>query len=78
MTQDELNKLNPGDIVRGKSSKELYVVTGNYGGRVTAVKTADITNPIEWEVINKVAGDEIKTCKRIPIYKLKPLLRSGG
>jgi hypothetical protein len=51
MTNSEFQNLKPGDIVRGKSSNELYMVTGNYGGRVTAVKTVDMTNPPEWELV---------------------------
>ena len=46
-----LHHLQTGDVVRGKLSGKVYVVTGNYGDRVTAVQTADITNPPEWEVL---------------------------
>jgi hypothetical protein len=38
-------------LVRHAVTKEVYTVTSNYGTRATAVKTADITNPSEWEVL---------------------------
>jgi hypothetical protein len=53
MSREEFARLCLGDIVRGKVSGEAYVVTGNYGERVTAVRTADLTNPDEWEVITR-------------------------
>lgn len=46
-----LGELKTGDIVRGKISHRTYVVTANYGTRVTAVATQDITNPSEWDVL---------------------------
>lgn len=46
-----LNGLTRTDMVRHKSNPlKTYVVTTNYGERVTAVDTVDITNPNEWEV----------------------------
>ena len=61
MTEYEFMCLQTGDIVRQKSTgdtledwlKNSYVVTANYGGRVTAVRTVDITNPGEWDLIAK-------------------------
>ncbi len=53
MTPAEFNALDVGDIVRGKLSVHSYVVTANYGGRVTAVRTADLTNPPEWNLVKK-------------------------
>lgn len=46
-----LSELAIGDIVIGKASAISYIVTANYGNRVTAVRSADITNPDEWMVI---------------------------
>jgi hypothetical protein len=57
MTQDQLKALRPGDIVQGKASMEIFVVTANYGDRVTAVKTVDITNPAEWNLVWKSVKD---------------------
>ncbi len=53
MTKKEFESLQPGDIVRGKSSFVSYIVTANYGNRVTAVHTADLTNPPEWDLVEK-------------------------
>lgn len=46
-----LNCLDMGMIVKNRGTHAVYVVTGNYGGHVTAVKTVDITNPPEWLVL---------------------------
>jgi hypothetical protein len=54
MKQDELDSLQRGDIVKHKGDSRTFVVTGNYGGRVTAVATVDITNPAEWEIVVKM------------------------
>ena len=43
--------LERGDMVRHTTSPESYVVSFNYGSRVTAVTTVDLTNPKEWEVL---------------------------
>lgn len=44
----KLKELKTGDIVRHKGKGEAYVVTSNFGDRVTAVRTVDITNAPEW------------------------------
>lgn len=51
MTQDEFRALQPGAVVRSKANGLGYIVTANFGGRVTAVRTADLTNPCEWDVV---------------------------
>lgn len=55
MDADEFKDLDIGDIVRHVHNgiEGIWVVTGNYGGRVTAAQTVDMTNPNEWEVISK-------------------------
>lgn len=47
----KIEDLKPGDIIKGKSSGITYTVIDIYGDRATAVRTADVTNPIEWEVL---------------------------
>lgn len=47
-----IKKLKRGDIVRNKKSQNSYVVSANYGDRVTAICSVDITNAQEWEVLN--------------------------
>lgn len=53
MKTTDFNDLQRGDIVKHKSDYHLYVVTGNYGGRATAVRSVDMTNPIEWVLVRK-------------------------
>lgn len=54
MLESHFKKLDRGDIVRHKIFNEVnYVVDANYGNRVTAVATVDITNPEEWELVQR-------------------------
>lgn len=53
MTDEEFRALDRGDVVASRHSHRVVVVTGNYGGRVTAVDSADITNPREWALVRK-------------------------
>lgn len=54
VTEDEFRALQPGDLVRHKHSSSAAIVHANFGKRVTAVRTFDLTNPCEW---NRVAPD---------------------
>ncbi|MBN3949384.1 MAG: hypothetical protein HWQ38_24140 [Nostoc sp. NMS7] len=53
MTPEQFKNLKTGDIVRGVLSSHTYIVTDNYGDHVTAVRTVDLTNPSEWELVQK-------------------------
>lgn len=59
MTEQEFKSLQRGDIICRKvvcvngSSNEKFIVDGNYGGRVTAIVSADVTNPAEWILVRK-------------------------
>lgn len=53
LTGSEMEGLDVGDIVQGRRSNQVWVVTGNYGGRATAVASADITNPDEFRLLRK-------------------------
>jgi hypothetical protein len=56
MKIEHLKKLQEGDKIRHRSDPtNLYTVTGNYGDHVTAVKTVDVTNPSEWEIVGQAA-----------------------
>jgi hypothetical protein len=46
---DSLRDMKEGDVIRHVSGGPAYIVTANYGTRVTAVLTKDVTNPNEWE-----------------------------
>lgn len=50
---EAITDLIPGDSVRDKVSGRVYLVTANFGARVTAVATADITTPNGWEVLRR-------------------------
>jgi hypothetical protein len=52
MTIDEMKDLKPGDLIRHVAGSRAYVVTRNDGGRITAVRTIDVTNPPEWEKVD--------------------------
>ena len=53
MNKNDFDNLVVGDIVRHKSSIHTYVVTAHFGDRITAVRSVDITNPYEWDVVSK-------------------------
>lgn len=53
MNRQEFESLQPGDIVKHKTMAYSLVVTANYGGRATAVRTHDLTNPEEWDLMTK-------------------------
>jgi len=67
MSDEEMKYLERGDIVKHHSDSITFVVTGNYGKRITAVATVDITNPIEWEVVLK--ADRYNSNTTIPRAK---------
>lgn len=58
MSPMQFVRLKVGDLIRHKSDHKAYVVSGNYGDRVTAVRTVDMTNPSEWALVRE-DGSEI-------------------
>ena len=54
MTDEDFRSLREGDTVRHKTSSQKWLVTSNYGTRVTAVQTKDLTNHDEWDIATKV------------------------
>jgi hypothetical protein len=52
-----MKNLQPGDIVQSEQDGIAYIVTDNYGDRVTAIRSIDITNPVEWNLICKTNAD---------------------
>lgn len=59
MEAKDLRALSPGDVIKSNVDDEVFVVTGNYGGRVTAVMTVDVTNPDEWRLVGHKKDREI-------------------
>jgi len=56
MKIEHIKELKEGDKIHHVSDRDiLYTVTGNYGDHVTAVKTIDVTNPSEWEIVAQAA-----------------------
>jgi len=53
MTRDEFQNLKRGDIVRHVMDAQSYVVTETCRNRVTAVRTIELTNPVEWLLVVK-------------------------
>ena len=48
----KVSELHLGSIVKHKDSNASYLITECYGDRATGVRTIDITNTDEWEVLN--------------------------
>jgi len=74
MTKDEMADLKRGDLVRHQGNGRSCVVTSNYGNRVTAVDSFDITNPDEWDIVelycetcSKVVGTDAHIFHKPPI-----------
>jgi len=60
MTPQQMKGLAPGDFIRRNSTdarNETYIVTGNYGNRVTAARTVDLTNAPEWLIVMKATHE---------------------
>jgi len=69
MTTEELHALRPGDVVAHRRDGQQFQVLGNFGGRVTAVDLADVTNPNEWEVVvRRVSDRELDSVIRPHLY----------
>ena len=62
--KEQMKSLERGDIVKHIGNSQTFVVTGNYGGRVTAVATVDITNLTEWELVLKSRDEKPKETER--------------
>ena len=58
MNPKSFENLQVGDTVKSKSSGITYVITAHFGDRITVVRTADLTNPYEWEVIKSARANE--------------------
>jgi len=59
INKKSFSKLSRGDIVKHIGDIETFVVTSNYGKRVTATTTVDMTNPNEWELVLKAKYNKL-------------------
>jgi len=67
MEDKTFRDLERGDLIKHKikyDCERVFVVTGNYGGHITAAATVDMTNPPEWDLVRKA-------CRRCPITSCK-------
>lgn len=84
MNREEMENLKDGDIISHRVHKGHFMVTANYGDRVTAVKTVDITNPDEWEIESKIEirrldavdqfGNVIPYRSHVTVYRTPPVV----
>jgi len=57
MDTSTFKNLQQGDVVKPSGDYRTFVVMANYGGRVTAAATVDMTNPSEWELVTKAQNE---------------------
>lgn len=50
MTEQDFKDLSTGDVISSNTTGVRYVVAANYGDRVTAIASVDVTNPIEFSL----------------------------
>lgn len=48
----KFSNIKVGNTIKNKLSGNLYIITGHYGSRLTAIKQVDITNESEWELLS--------------------------
>ena len=53
MSKEEFKNLQRGDMIKPWDDSRTFVVTANYGDRITAVTSVDMTNPTEWILVLK-------------------------
>lgn len=70
-----ISELKVGDIIKHKGTfRDPYVIMANYGDRATAVRTVDVTNPIEWELfISDLPEDNTTQTEQTLPPESKPL-----
>lgn len=61
MEPNDLKGLSRGDIIKSAGDSRTFTVIANYGDRVTAVATADVTNPAEWDLVLKAKHVHVRT-----------------
>lgn len=72
MTKEEFDNLEMGDIVRGGFSGIAFVITSRAENGYIGVRTQNITNPDEWELIVKAAAAPSRPAS------IRGLPRNGG
>lgn len=55
MTKNEFRRLQSGQIIQHKKdNKWAFIVHQNFGERLTAVRTIEVRDPENWEIVTKV------------------------
>lgn len=55
MTKTEFERLQPGQIIQHKKdNKWVFIVHQNFGERLTAVRTIEVRDPENWDMVTKV------------------------
>lgn len=75
MNKSELINLKSGDIVQGKSYGLGYIVVDNLGDRVIAIREVEMTNPIEWSLIQKNTKQSMHWTARLALKIIGLALR---
>lgn len=65
MSPEQLRALRIGDIIRRVGDDANLIVSGNVGGRVTAVRTFEVMKPEEWELV-------MQSRYQVPLPQLPP------
>lgn len=59
MTKNEFERLQPGQMIQyKKDNKWAFIVHQNFGERITVVRTMEIRDPENWEIVTKVQVEE--------------------
>ena len=68
MTKKEMERLRAGQIIQSKKdNKWAFIVHQNFGDRITAVRSIEIRDPEEWEVVDYTSENPV-------VKKLKDIL----
>lgn len=78
MNNEEFEKLDVGDIVRGKYSLQGYTVVANYGYRKTAIRVKELTHADEWDLIRKVHRGDPNAELRMINHELTKIVMDAG
>jgi len=73
MTKEEFRNLQPGDIIQHVEESgcggHTWLVSANYGGKVTLVETCEASIPEEWEIVIKQTPEIV--CRSIQVEGIK-------
>jgi len=55
VTKNEFERLQPGQIIQNKKdNKWSFIVHQNFGERLTAVRTIEVRDPENWDIVTKI------------------------